>query len=91
MQDAEERVRKATEVLLMWSGTDGAHHKMWTLDQVLRALTGCPEVEKTYQQGRETYTAVELGESEEYRQVIAAYCDGEDGPDTYEWDTGIAP
>lgn len=27
----------------------------------------------------------------EYNSVIAAFENGEDGPQTYEWDTGIAP
>jgi len=26
-----------------------------------------------------------------YNELIKAYCDGEDGPETYEWDEGIAP
>ena len=26
-----------------------------------------------------------------YNDWIADYCDGEDGPDTYEWDEGIPP
>lgn len=26
-----------------------------------------------------------------YRQWVANHCDGEDGPNTYGWDTGIAP
>ncbi len=26
-----------------------------------------------------------------YDQVVIDACDGEDGPDTYEWDCGIAP
>lgn len=26
-----------------------------------------------------------------YEQVITEYCDGEDGPETYAWDEGIAP
>ena len=28
---------------------------------------------------------------DDYNQWVADYCDGEDGPETYEWDTGIAP
>lgn len=28
---------------------------------------------------------------DKYSQAIADYCDGEDGPETYSWDTGIAP
>ena len=27
----------------------------------------------------------------DYEQIIKDACDGEDGPNTYEWDTGIAP
>ena len=26
-----------------------------------------------------------------YDEWLATYCKGEDGPDTYSWDTGIAP
>lgn len=26
-----------------------------------------------------------------YEELIAGYCDGKDGPDTYTWDEGIAP
>ena len=26
-----------------------------------------------------------------YNKLIEAYCKGEDGPETYEWDRGIAP
>lgn len=28
---------------------------------------------------------------DQYDNLIAFICDGEDGPDTYEWDIGIAP
>jgi len=28
---------------------------------------------------------------DEYQQWVNVYCDGEDGPNTYGWDTGIAP
>lgn len=47
---------------------DGAHHKTWTIDQMVRVLTG-----------------------DNYDAWVAEYCRGEDGPETYEWDTGIAP
>jgi hypothetical protein len=26
-----------------------------------------------------------------YQKWLVTYCNGEDGPDTYAWDTGIAP
>lgn len=28
---------------------------------------------------------------DEYDAWVANYCDGEDGPETYSWDEGIAP
>ena len=28
---------------------------------------------------------------EKYSQIVKDACDGEDGPDTYEWDCGINP
>ena len=31
------------------------------------------------------------GESPAYNKFVADACAGEDGPDTYEWDVGIAP
>ena len=27
----------------------------------------------------------------DYEQIISDHCDGEDGPDTYDWDIGIPP
>lgn len=62
------REQKALDLILRYGGIDGAHHKQWVLDQVVRALTG-----------------------DKYDEWVATYCDGEDGPDTYAWDEGIAP
>ena len=28
---------------------------------------------------------------DKYDAFVKSYCDGDDGPDTYDWDTGIAP
>lgn len=28
---------------------------------------------------------------DDYERIVREACDGEDGPDTYEWDVGIAP
>ncbi len=47
---------------------DGAHHKSWVIDQMVRTLLG-----------------------DEYAAWVADYKRGEDGPDTYSWDEGIAP
>jgi hypothetical protein len=34
----EERINKAVEIALGHGQTDGAHHKLWVIDQMLRAL-----------------------------------------------------
>ena len=47
---------------------DGAHHKMWVIDQVVRILTG-----------------------KDYEEWVKKQKAGDDGPETYEWDEGIAP
>ncbi len=58
----------ALDIALRYGQIDGGHHKMWVIDQMVRALTG-----------------------NSYEAWVAEACDGEDGPDTYEWDEGIAP
>lgn len=71
---------------------DGDHHKAWMIDQIVRIITECPPVQKTFRKGEPNeYTATVLGESDEYRKFLADYADGEDGPHTYAWDIGIAP
>jgi len=88
----EERIGKALELAVAYGGVDGDHHKAWVIDQMVRALTGCPMVTKTAVDYRgKPYTYEDRGESEEYEKLVADACDGEDGPDTYTWETGIAP
>ena len=71
---------------------DGAHHKNWVLDHVARILKG----------GKITIKQASwAGGHKEYRfnvEPTRAYYDwvtylkaGEDGPDTYSYDEGIAP
>ena len=43
MANEQERIKKALEVIERYGSIDGAHHKMWTLDQVVRALLGSDE------------------------------------------------
>ncbi len=64
----EQRISAALLVAYRYGGIDGAHHKAWIIDQMVRALTGG-----------------------EYADWITTWKDGEDGPDTYDWDEGIAP
>lgn len=61
------RLSEALDVALC-GGIDGAHHKAWVIDQMVRHLTG-----------------------DGYAAWVAAARDGEDGPETYSWDEGIAP
>jgi hypothetical protein len=59
---------RALNLIARYGGIDGAHHKQWVIDQVVRALTG-----------------------DEYDAWVTEVKAGEDGPETYEWDTGRAP
>lgn len=63
-----DRIELAVDLGFRYGGIDGGHHKMWTIDQMLRALLG-----------------------DRYAARVTLERDGEDGPETYDWDTGIAP
>jgi hypothetical protein len=63
----EKRISEALDLIMQYGGIDGAHHKTWVLDQVVRVL------------------------ADDYDQWVADAKAGDDGPDTYEWDEGIAP
>jgi hypothetical protein len=77
------RVEEALEVAQTYGGTDGEHHKNWVIDQMVRALTGCPAVEKTGTDARgHEYTYEARGESDWYLRVVR---------EAGEWDEGIAP
>ena len=65
---------------------DGAHHKMWVIDQMVRALTNCPLVEMTgIDCNGKPYKYTTLGESSTYRHFVADIAIG-----LGEWDKGIA-
>jgi hypothetical protein len=65
---SSNQIAEALDIIHRYGVIDGAHHKQWVLDQVVRALTG-----------------------DGYADWVIRQKDGEDGPDTYEWDEGIAP
>ena len=91
-QELQGRIDKALALAVKYGGIDEDHHKTWVIDQMVRALTGCPTVQ---QEGTDThgkkYICNALGESEEYRELVRRARGGEDGPETYDWNTGIAP
>ena len=80
--DAEARIAKALSIAP--NGIyDGAHHKNWVIDQMVRALTGCPAEEKTATDCHgTTYTYEAQGESPAYLSFVASNAG---------WDEGIAP
>ena len=87
----QQRIAKALDIA-QDGALDGAEHKHWVIDQMIRALTGCPMVEETALDYRgQPYTYEAQGESEKYLEWVRAFCEGEEGPDTYSWETGIAP
>lgn len=86
-----ERIQKAIDLATRYGQTDGAHHKAWVIDQMVRALTGCPMEVRTKHSWGQDFTYETQGESDEYQALMIDYRAGEDGPDTYEWDEGIAP
>lgn len=63
-----ERAKQAIALAIRFGGIDGAHHKTWVIDQMVRILAG-----------------------DQYAIIVAKACEGEDGPNTYGWDAGIAP
>lgn len=99
---AEEKIKKALEIAVSYGNIDGAHHKMWTIDQMVRALTGCPMVEyRNIDSKGQEYSCEIQGESEEYTKLVHEYqygtpeeiaageFDGEEAQ--YDWDTGTPP
>ena len=87
---------KADWVMLwveMYSGIDGAHHKDWILDQIARILKGTEVIVKLakWDNGHEEHR-FNLGEStQKYLDWVIDMKAGEDGPDTYSYDEGVAP
>ncbi len=70
------RIGAALEVALKYGATDGAHHKMWVIDQMVRSLTNCPN---------------EHDKSPEYEAFLDNFIEDDEGEEVCYWDTGIAP
>jgi hypothetical protein len=77
----------------MYGHIDGSFHKQWVLDQIARILKGTKIIIKLaeWSNGDKEYR-IRLDEpSKEYEKWVIEMCDGEDGPETYSYDKGIAP
>ena len=80
--DASGRITKALSIARD-DVYDGDHHKMWAIDQMVRALTGCQMAPKSAIDGYgKPYTFEAQGESEEYLRFVH---------EVGGWDEGIAP
>lgn len=93
---------KALDLATSYGQIDGSHHKAWTIDQMVRALTNCPLVEvKLVDIKGASFTYEKQAESEEYKALVKQYeygypleiqngeVDGEE--QQYVWDQGIPP
>ena len=93
-QELQGRIDRALELAVQYGGIGGDHHKAWVIDQMVRELTGCPTVQREspfpWADGKKHIVAT-LGEAVEYHEFVRKAREGEDGPETYDWDTGIAP
>lgn len=86
------RILAAADLAKNYGQVDGSHHKMWVIDQMVRALLDCPTVEKTKPDCFGVPMTYEVtGTNAEYLEFVKEATEGEDGPDTYSWDIGIAP
>jgi len=77
----------------MYGGIEGSHHKAWLIDQIARLLKSTGIVVKLakWENGQKEYRLSLSDPSEEYRNWVCEMKAGEDGPDTYAYDYGIAP
>lgn len=90
--NSNKRIQEALAIAHGSAGVDGAHHKMWVIDQMIRALTGCPRLLRAARDvNGNPYIYEAYGESDDYTAWVAEFCNGEDGPTTYEWDTTGTP
>lgn len=79
-----------------YGGIDGAHHKDWVLDQVVRVLKGTPVLlKKAEWDNHEPEIRFTTGEpTQEYHDWVDMVCgpyDEEEEEYEYEYDEGIAP
>ena len=85
----------ALRYIEMYGGIDGAHHKTWVLDQVVRILLGTPVEVKLakWSNGQQEYRFVTGEPSEEYLDWVEEMkgIDPETGEAEYDYDEGIAP
>lgn len=75
-----------------YGGFEADYHKAWVLDQVARILNGAEVTvtEARWENGHKELR-YRVGTSDQYEKWVIEMCDGEDGPDTYDYDVGTPP
>lgn len=82
----------ALKYIEMYGGIDGEHHKAWVLDQVARILNGAIiEVSQAKWDNGHSEFRYRVLENDDYHMWVAKVRSGEDGPETYSYEVGIAP
>lgn len=87
---SEDGAQKALELAFSYGQIDGDHHKTWTIDQMVRALTG-ENYEKFINFYRFTADDGEAGDSSAESETSEDEEDFEDREEIYSWDEGGAP
>lgn len=54
MNEMKERIDKALELAWQYGQIDGSHHRVWVIDQMVRALIGNEEDYKKWVEAYET-------------------------------------
>jgi hypothetical protein len=75
--DTLTRMRDALDIATLGM-IDGAHHKTWVIDQMVRILLGCEEDEESEAYKHFVHNFEHRDEADQQRR-------------THEWDKGIAP
>lgn len=88
-------VGDALAEIMRSGGVDGAHHKQWTLDRIVRILTESPMVPmvNNHTANGVPYHFEDYGEGPGYLAWVKEYEGDPADPENYygDWDRGIAP
>lgn len=83
--DSSYRLHHALAIAHNYGAAEGEHQKMWCIDQMVRALTGCKRELRTSEHGSACYV---LTPSSEYLDFLDKVEDEGQGPP---WDEGEPP
>ena len=84
--ESELRIARALDLAFAeGSGAGSRAHKIWLIDQMVRALTGCPT---DHIKGSDGVVREQFGESAQYKNWVAKVKSGSNGPNSYIWEIG---